>query len=64
MRVLKFLAALAVIAVPLSIVARASGPAPGECGEYMYWKHGKCLDARNAAPESWPDQMAKKKATW
>ena len=52
MRVLKFLAALAVIAVPLTIIARASGPAPGECGEYMYWKHGKCLDARNAAPES------------
>jgi len=36
----------------------------GSCGEYMYWKDGKCVDARNREAEPWPDQMAKKKATW
>ena len=47
---------------PLSLIARAAGP--GECGQYMYWKDGKCMDARNPTPEAWTDKMAKKKATW
>ena len=62
MRVLKLCVALAAITVPLSVSARAASP--GECGEYMYWKDGKCVDARNSKADSWPDQMAKKKATW
>jgi Ni/Co efflux regulator RcnB len=28
-------------------VARSRGP--GHCGENMYWKKGKCVDARNKA---------------
>ena len=62
MALLKSIAALAAIAVLLTVGALAAQR--GGCGEYMYWKHGKCVDARNAAPEPWPDQMAKKKATW
>jgi hypothetical protein len=62
MRVVKLCVALAAITVSLGLAARAAGP--GECGEYMYWKDGKCVDARNSAPEPWSDQMAKKKATW
>jgi hypothetical protein len=62
MHMLKLLAAMAVIAAPLTVVARAASP--GNCGEYMYWKNGKCADARDAAADSWPEQMAKKKATW
>ena len=62
MRVIKLCVALAAITVPLSLSARAAGP--GECGEYMYWKDGKCVDARNPKSEAWTDQMAKKKATW
>jgi len=58
MQTLKLFAALAVIAVPLTIAARAAEP--GNCGEYMYWKGGTCVDARNAPPLSWPEQMAKK----
>jgi hypothetical protein len=59
---LKLLAALAMITAPLTVVAQAAGP--GNCGEYMYWKNGKCTDAREAAAGSWPDQMAKKKGSW
>jgi hypothetical protein len=62
MRVVKLCMALAAITVPLSLSARAAGP--GECGQYMYWKDGKCVDARNPTAEAWTDQMAKKKATW
>jgi len=62
MRVLKLCVALATISLPLSLIARAAGP--GECGQYMYWKDGKCMDARNPTPEAWTDKMAKKKATW
>jgi hypothetical protein len=62
MRVIKLCVALVAITVPLSLSARAASP--GECGEYMYWKNGKCVDARSSKAESWPDQMAKKKATW
>jgi hypothetical protein len=61
MHLLKLLTALAAIGVPLTIFAQA---APGDCGEYMYWKDGKCVDARDRAPEAWTEQMAKKKATW
>lgn len=57
MQTLKLVAALAAIAVSLSTAARAE---PGNCGEYMYWKGGKCVDARNAPAVSWPDQMARK----
>jgi hypothetical protein len=62
MTLLKSMAALAAVAVSLTVGAFAAGP--GGCGEYMYWKQGKCVDAKNAASEPWPDQMAKKKATW
>ena len=62
MRVIQLCVALVAITVPLSLSARAASP--GECGEYMYWKAGKCVDARNVTPEPWTDQMAKKKATW
>jgi hypothetical protein len=62
MRVVKLCMALAALTVPVSLSARAAGP--GECGQYMYWKDGKCVDARNPNPEAWTDQMAKKKATW
>jgi len=51
------------ISIPLIVTGWAAERAGG-CGEYMYWKDGKCVDARNHAPEAWPDQMAKKKATW
>jgi hypothetical protein len=62
MRVVKLCVALVAITVPLTLSARAAGP--GECGEYMYWKDGRCVDARNATPEPWTNHMAKKKATW
>jgi len=62
MRVIQLFVVLAAITVPLSLSAGAASP--GECGEYMYWKNGKCMDARNVTPEPWTDQMAKKKATW
>ena len=62
LRVIKLCGALAAIGVPLSRSARATSP--GECGEYMYWKNGKCVDARNVTPEPWSDELAKKKATW
>ena len=62
MRVIKLCVALAAMTLPFTMSARAA--APGECGEYMYWKNGKCVDARNAPLEPWTDQMAKKKATW
>jgi len=62
MRVIKLCVALAAMTLPFTMSARAVRP--GECGEYMYWKDGKCVDARNAPLEPWADQMAKKKATW
>ena len=62
MRVVKLCVTLAAITLPLAGSAWAASP--GECGEYMYWKNGKCVDARSPTPESWTDQMAKKKATW
>ena len=52
MHMLKLLAAIAAIAVSLTVVARAAGP--GNCGEYMYWKDGKCADARNSSAERGP----------
>lgn len=64
MRHLKLLAALALIGtIPVSAYARQVD-VPGGCGEYRYWKHGHCEDARNAPGDTWPEQMAKKKATW
>ena len=27
--------------------------AAGSCGTFMYWKNGKCNDARNPAPKPW-----------
>jgi hypothetical protein len=60
MPTLKLFAALAAIAISSAFVARAAGP--HTCGEYRYWKHGECHDARDANPGPWPDQMAKKSA--
>lgn len=63
MRVLKQGLTIVAVSIPLVATAWAADKA-GNCGEYMYWKDGKCVDARNREAESWPDQMAKKKATW
>ncbi len=41
----------------------AQAAAPGRCGEYMYWRNGKCVDARNRGAEPWPEQM-RRKAAW
>jgi hypothetical protein len=71
MHMLKLVAALALIAVSLTTItgisgvsggkARAAGP--GNCGEYMYWQDGKCVDARDRNAEAWSASMGKK-ATW
>jgi hypothetical protein len=55
------LAGLAAIAVPGA--DRAQAAAPGNCGEYMHWRDGKCVDARNRGADAWPQQMHKK-YTW
>ena len=59
MRVIKVLATLAVFTAPLSVAVQAAS-APGECGEYKYWKAGSCHDARNAPATPWAEQMGKK----
>jgi hypothetical protein len=38
---------VALTAITLPFAATAREAAPGGCGEYMYWKQGRCLDARN-----------------
>jgi len=63
MRAFKLGVAIVAISIPLSATAWAAEGA-GKCGPYMYWKEGKCVDARNHEPEFWPARMAKKKATW
>ena len=30
---------------------------PGECGEYRYWKDGRCVDTRNSPPKAWSETM-------
>ena len=71
MRTLKVLVSLTTLLGALSVLASfapgagsAQAAGPGNCGEYMYWQNGKCVDARNRGAEPWPEQMAKKKATW
>jgi hypothetical protein len=61
MRMVKVLTTLALIAAPFGAAVQAASP--GECGEYKYWKHGACHDARDAPASAWADQMAKK-STW
>ncbi len=60
----KLLAPLAVVAIfagTMSVPAsEARAAEAGFCGQYMYWHTGKCVDARNRAPSSWTDTMAKK----
>jgi hypothetical protein len=41
MRMLKLCAALAAITPRFTVAARAA--APGEWGQYMYWKQGRCV---------------------
>jgi hypothetical protein len=71
MHMLRLLAGLALVAVSLTTVttiswapggaAQAAGS--GNCGEYMYWQNGKCVDARDKSADSWSESMGKK-ATW
>jgi hypothetical protein len=59
------LAGMAVVASFLAApAANAAHARPGTCGEYMYWHHGHCVDARLNGGEPWTETMAKKKATW
>ena len=62
MHMVKLFAAVALSIATLTSLVRAAER--GNCGEYMYWKDGKCVDARNKDVEPWPERMAKKKATW
>ena len=32
---------------PASLYHQAKAKPAGSCGAYMYWKQGKCVDARN-----------------
>ena len=44
---LAFTVAPVATSVLLSSTAEAKGKGPGSCGTFMYWKSGKCLDARS-----------------
>lgn len=55
------LLALAGIAAATGIVAAQPRGAPGECGQYMYWEDGHCIDARDKkGTKSWADEMLAK----
>jgi hypothetical protein len=62
----KLLVALVLAFGSLSVIATAQAVqrTPGDCGEYMYWKDGKCVDARNKSSSGWTDTMSSKKAQW
>lgn len=57
-------ALIAAFAATAAGIVGAGAAEPGNCGEYMYWKGGKCVDARDRQAGAWSDTMAAKKATW
>jgi hypothetical protein len=65
---LKFLVAALAIGTSTAVLtarnASAASNSPGECGEYMYWHNGACVDARDRSSSSWGDSMSNKKAQW
>lgn len=40
-----------------SSAVEAAFRGPGSCGQYMYWRAGKCLDARNKPGAHWTKTM-------
>jgi hypothetical protein len=48
--------ALAIV-LPLSALLAAK---KGACGEFKHWRDGRCVDARQAPPTSWPDAILSK----
>lgn len=67
MRARKLIVALAVLTVvpammPALQASAAPADKPGSCGEYMYWRDGKCVDARNRDSAQWSEQMSRKPA--
>jgi hypothetical protein len=52
--------ALAGIGASGFVAAQPRG-APGECGQYMYWDDGHCVDARDRkSTKSWADETLAK----
>ena len=51
---LQFIAAVAVAGgASIGLANAAQRAAPGECGEYMYYQHGQCVDARQKPGKEW-----------
>jgi hypothetical protein len=62
MHMLKLLLPLALLAGGLFAAmpaggANAASDAPGSCGEFMYWREGRCVDARQKSPSAWSETM-------
>jgi len=58
MRGLNHLVQLATTVAFLAVAAAGATQAAaihhaGECGEYRYWSHGKCADAREKPGKDW-----------
>ena len=54
-QLIQLLVIASVIAITGANVTHAASvhQAAGECGEYKYWHHGKCVDAREKPGKSW-----------
>jgi hypothetical protein len=59
---LVFITALAAIMAAGVVRAAAATAEAGACGEYRYWKDGKCVDARDEQTGAWSESMTKKPA--
>jgi hypothetical protein len=58
MRSLNHLVQLTTIVAFLAVAAAGATQAAaihhaGDCGEYRYWSHGKCVDARDKPGKDW-----------
>ena len=53
--------ALAAVAAATGKVSAQPRDVAGECGEYMYWNNGGCVDARDKkTSKSWPEEILTK----
>ena len=53
-RLVQLTATVAFIAVAAASATQAAAiHHAGECGEYRYWSHGKCMDAREKPGKDW-----------
>jgi hypothetical protein len=49
--------ALAAVLIAVGAAGIARATEPGNCGEFKYWKGGKCVDAREPEAKPWVDRM-------